>query len=142
MKLKAPWRFRNLIALALALSSVLILSSFSPTRADDPKTPTAEQIYEQTLTALNTTAGAATIKAGTTATIKLANGSRWRGVTKSDGTVEVQRLGAGGRAVGSGFYRWDGDHLRVAQWTPRPMAPGDAVTAVGTKLRAAVMGRR
>ncbi len=46
MKLKAPWRFRNLIALALALSSVLILSSFSPTRADDPKTPTAEQIAE------------------------------------------------------------------------------------------------
>jgi hypothetical protein len=47
MKLKAPWRFRNLIAPAIALSLLLILSSFSPsTRADDPKTPTAEQIAE------------------------------------------------------------------------------------------------
>jgi hypothetical protein len=47
MKLKAPWRFRNLIAPATALSLALILSSLSPsTRADDPKTPTAEQIAE------------------------------------------------------------------------------------------------
>jgi hypothetical protein len=47
MKLKTPRRFQNLIAAAVALSLVLILSSFSPsTRADDPKTPTAEQIAE------------------------------------------------------------------------------------------------
>jgi hypothetical protein len=47
MKLKAPLRFRNLIVLALALSLSAVFLSFSrPALADDPKTPTAEQIAE------------------------------------------------------------------------------------------------
>ena len=47
MKSKAPLRFRNLSVLGAALSFlVVLLSSGSSTRADDPKTPTAEQIAE------------------------------------------------------------------------------------------------
>src|SRR5258706_2506429 len=61
MKLKAPWRFRNLIALGLALSSVLILSSFSPIRADDPKTPTAEQLAERVIACAGSAFGRAVL---------------------------------------------------------------------------------
>ena len=47
MKLKGPLRFRNLIVMAAALSLSVVFLSFAPsTRADDPKTPTAEQIAE------------------------------------------------------------------------------------------------
>jgi hypothetical protein len=47
MKLKAPLRFRNLVLVAVALSlSVVFLSFARSSRADDPKTPTAEQIAE------------------------------------------------------------------------------------------------
>ena len=47
MKPKAPLRFRNVTVLAVALSMCTGLLSFSPaSRADDPKTPTAEQIAE------------------------------------------------------------------------------------------------
>src|SRR2546422_3368689 len=45
-------------------------------------TPTARQIYEQTLTALKTTDGAATIKAGTTANIELDGTYVDQGTTK------------------------------------------------------------
>jgi hypothetical protein len=47
MKLKAPVRFRSLIVLAVALALSVVCLSFSPSSlADDPKTPTAEQIAE------------------------------------------------------------------------------------------------
>ncbi len=47
MKLKGPLRFRNLIVMAVALSlSVVFLSFARSSRADDPKSPTAEQIAE------------------------------------------------------------------------------------------------
>jgi hypothetical protein len=47
MKLKAPWRVRTLIVPALALSLSVVFLSFAPSSlADDPKTPTAEQIAE------------------------------------------------------------------------------------------------
>jgi hypothetical protein len=47
MKLKAPSRFQNLTVLALALSLSAVFLSFAPSSlADDPKTPTAEQIAE------------------------------------------------------------------------------------------------
>jgi hypothetical protein len=47
MKSKAPFRVRNLTVLAVALLLSISLLSFSPaSRADDPKTPTAEQIAE------------------------------------------------------------------------------------------------
>ena len=47
MKSKAPLRFRNLTVLAVALSLSAVFLCFGPlSRADDPKTPTAEQIAE------------------------------------------------------------------------------------------------
>lgn len=47
MKSKPPFRVRNLAGLALALVLSIGLLAFSPSsRADDPKTPTAEQIAE------------------------------------------------------------------------------------------------